>query len=152
MAPPEVLGREVPHLDRLAEEADVLAAEMSGLEVPCAAVLGNHDYHAGEETDIAAVMAEVGDTVVLEGDTVVLDVAFLLVALLQNRESRADAAARSSTRSPTPSPTSSPPSTSTPPPSAGTSRCSGLPSGSRTASAAERRGPLAPAGLSPAGT
>lgn len=89
---PDAAGQLHPHLERLAdeadvlllagdltrlgraEEADVLAEEMSGLEVPCVAVLGNHDYHSGEESDVAAVMSEAG-VAVLEGSSVVLEVA-----------------------------------------------------------------------------
>lgn len=87
----DAAGQLRPHLDRLAEEADVLllagdltrlglaeeavalAGEMSGLEVPCVAVLGNHDYHSGEETDITAVLSEAG-VLVLEGSATVLEV------------------------------------------------------------------------------
>jgi Icc-related predicted phosphoesterase len=54
------------------EEAAVLAADLSGLEVQVVAVLGNHDHHADRESEVAAVLADVG-AVVLEGDAVVVD-------------------------------------------------------------------------------
>jgi len=49
-----------------AEEARVLADELRDLPVPALAVLGNHDYHLGQEKEVAATMEEAGITV-LEG-------------------------------------------------------------------------------------
>jgi Icc-related predicted phosphoesterase len=40
-----------------AEEAAVLADACRPLEIPVIAVLGNHDWHAGEQQDIAATLA-----------------------------------------------------------------------------------------------
>src|SRR5262249_25100016 len=48
------------------EEARVLAAELSGLELPVFAVLGNHDYHLGAQDEIGAILRDVGVRV-LEG-------------------------------------------------------------------------------------
>jgi Icc-related predicted phosphoesterase len=44
----------------LAEEAEVLADELAGLDIPIVAILGNHDYHSGEEKDIIDVMEGAG--------------------------------------------------------------------------------------------
>ena len=84
-------GRHRPGWARIGEEADVLLiagdltahgtvaearilpAELRDLPVPVAAVLGNHDYHRGEEAQIRAALEGVG-VVVLEGERVVFDV------------------------------------------------------------------------------
>jgi Icc-related predicted phosphoesterase len=84
-------GRLRPALERIADDADVLliagdltahgtaeegrilADELRGLPIPIAAVLGNHDYHRGEEVAIRAA-AESAGIVVLEGERVVFDV------------------------------------------------------------------------------
>ncbi|MBB4689152.1 metallophosphoesterase family protein [Amycolatopsis jiangsuensis] len=47
-------------------EARVVADEFSGLPVPVAAVLGNHDHHSDRQDDIAALLTDTGVTV-LEG-------------------------------------------------------------------------------------
>src|SRR5262245_21752780 len=53
----------------LAEEARVLARDLtSSLKIPAIAVLGNHDYEAGEEKDIVKVLQDSGIRV-LDGDT-----------------------------------------------------------------------------------
>ena len=57
------------HLD----EARVLAADLADLPVPIVAVLGNHDYHQGQEDQICDVLDEAG-IMVLEADTVVIPV------------------------------------------------------------------------------
>jgi Icc-related predicted phosphoesterase len=80
-----------PHLAELAEKADLLlvagdvttcgqpaeaealAAELEGIAVPVVAVLGNHDYHAGYEDDVAAALESTGARV-LEGDAVTIAV------------------------------------------------------------------------------
>ena len=87
---PDVAGRHRAGLERLPERADVLllagdltrhgtpeeaavvAAEYADLGVPVVAVLGNHDYHCGEEVRVAALLSEAGVTV-LEGESLVLD-------------------------------------------------------------------------------
>jgi len=84
-------GRLRPHLEQLAEradllviagdvttcggrdEAEVLAAELRGVAVPVLAVLGNHDYHAGHETDVRRALEGAG-VQVLEGETAVVGV------------------------------------------------------------------------------
>ncbi|MFD3533845.1 metallophosphoesterase [Streptomyces sp. NPDC058664] len=55
-------------------EAEVVAEEVRDLGVPVVAVLGNHDYHSEQETDVARVLTDAGVTV-LEGESVVLPVA-----------------------------------------------------------------------------
>ncbi len=57
------------HGDRA--EASILAGELSGIEVPVFAVLGNHDYHSGEETVIRALLEDIGVTV-LEGEAAIV--------------------------------------------------------------------------------
>ena len=42
------------------EQAEVLAAAVRGLDVPVAAVLGNHDLHAGRGEEIAEIMSDAG--------------------------------------------------------------------------------------------
>ena len=55
-----------------AEEALVLAEQLVGLSVPCAAVLGNHDFEGGAAKDIVRIMGEV-KVRVLDGDYVVFE-------------------------------------------------------------------------------
>lgn len=53
----------------LAEEAKVLAKDLtSSLRIPAVGVLGNHDYEAGEEKEIAAILGDAGVRI-LDGDT-----------------------------------------------------------------------------------
>ena len=54
-------------------EADALVEELRGIEVPVVAVLGNHDFHAGEAQYIRGALEAAGVTV-LEGETVTLEV------------------------------------------------------------------------------
>jgi Icc-related predicted phosphoesterase len=54
-------------------EAQVVARELADLPVPVIAVLGNHDYHCGNEAYIRRCLEEAGVTV-LEGEAVELDV------------------------------------------------------------------------------
>ncbi|MFI8292256.1 metallophosphoesterase [Streptomyces sp. NPDC085614] len=56
------------------EEAEVVAREVADIGVPVVAVLGNHDYHAGEEKAVAAALSAVGVTV-LEGEAAMFPVA-----------------------------------------------------------------------------
>jgi Icc-related predicted phosphoesterase len=49
------------------EEARALATELEGLPVATVAVLGNHDHHDDRADEIAAILADVGVTV-LEGE------------------------------------------------------------------------------------
>jgi len=55
-----------------AAEARVLAEELRGLPVPVLAVLGNHDYHQGEEAGVTQALERVGIDV-LEGTGRVLE-------------------------------------------------------------------------------
>lgn len=53
----------------LAEEAKILARDLtSALKIPAVGVLGNHDYEAGEEKEIARILADAGVRM-LDGDT-----------------------------------------------------------------------------------
>lgn len=51
----------------LLEEGKVLAEDLSSLRVPCAAVLGNHDYEHGQVKDICVELAKAG-VHILDGD------------------------------------------------------------------------------------
>lgn len=83
-------GRLRPLLERLPEEAEalliagdltrtgeaaeaaVLGAELRQLPYPVVVVLGNHDWHRGQEKAIRTVL-EQSDVIVLDGENVVLD-------------------------------------------------------------------------------
>ena len=52
-----------------AEEARLLAKELAVIGVPVVAVLGNHDFEAGEERTIQQVLTEAG-VHVLDGETI----------------------------------------------------------------------------------
>jgi Icc-related predicted phosphoesterase len=52
----------------LAEEARLLAKDLTQVKVPIVAVLGNHDYEADEQRQIVEILGEVG-VHVLDGDT-----------------------------------------------------------------------------------
>lgn len=53
----------------LAEEARILAKDLtSSLRIPAVGVLGNHDFEAGEEKEIASILSDAGVRV-LDGDT-----------------------------------------------------------------------------------
>lgn len=54
------------------DEAKVLAEQLALLRVPCAAVLGNHDFEGGAAKEIVRILAEV-KLRVLDGDYVVFD-------------------------------------------------------------------------------
>jgi Icc-related predicted phosphoesterase len=84
-------GRFRPHLDEMADRADVLllagdltkrgdpeeaavlADELAGAPVPVVAVLGNHDYHSDEQDKVRRLLEEAGVTV-LDGESTVLRV------------------------------------------------------------------------------
>lgn len=55
------------------EEAEVVAGELGGLDVPTVAVLGNHDYQDDAEDTMRALLEDVGIQV-LEGAGVVVEV------------------------------------------------------------------------------
>jgi Icc-related predicted phosphoesterase len=51
------------------EEAKILAREItSALRIPAIAVLGNHDYESGHETELVSILSDAG-VVVLDGDS-----------------------------------------------------------------------------------
>jgi Icc-related predicted phosphoesterase len=52
----------------LSTEAEVLAREVSSVRLPCIAVLGNHDFEAGQQTAITQVLRTAG-IMVLDGET-----------------------------------------------------------------------------------
>jgi Icc-related predicted phosphoesterase len=56
----------------LVDEAKTLAEALSGLRVPCAAVLGNHDFEGGAVREIVRILGEV-KVQVLDGDRAVFD-------------------------------------------------------------------------------
>jgi Icc-related predicted phosphoesterase len=51
----------------LAEEARILAKDLAPIKIPVVAVLGNHDFEAGEEREIAKILTDVG-VHMLDGD------------------------------------------------------------------------------------
>lgn len=55
-----------------AEEAHVLAKELSVVKVPILAVLGNHDYESGHAAEVTEILKE-ANVRVLEGDSVEVD-------------------------------------------------------------------------------
>jgi Icc-related predicted phosphoesterase len=61
-------------------EAEILAGDLVGVDVPIVAVLGNHDFHGDCPNEVAEVMAAVG-VHVLDGDAVVIDVRGLQVGV-----------------------------------------------------------------------
>lgn len=87
----DVVGRYRPALERLPERADVLllagdltrygtvsearcvADEFGDLGVPVIAVLGNHDYHCDQVSQVVRVLTDAGITV-LEGTSTVLTI------------------------------------------------------------------------------
>ena len=68
-----LLAGDLTHRGR-PEEAEVLVEELRDVGVPTVAVLGNHDYHSDQQDEVSAVLTQ-GGIRVLEGDSVVLDVA-----------------------------------------------------------------------------
>ena len=62
------------------EEAEVLAEELAGLDMPKVAVLGNHDYHQDREAEVVRVMCDAGVRV-LEGSAAVVAVDGLTVGV-----------------------------------------------------------------------
>lgn len=87
---PDSAGRLRPHLEELPEhaealllagdltrtgdaaEAAILGEEIRNLPYPVIAVLGNHDWHRGQEKAIRTVL-EQSDVIVLDGESVMLD-------------------------------------------------------------------------------
>ena len=56
----------------LVDEAKTLAEALSGLRVPCAAVLGNHDFEAGHVEEVVRILRD-ADVQVLDGDHAIFD-------------------------------------------------------------------------------
>jgi len=56
----------------LTEEAATLAEELAQLRVPCAAVLGNHDWEAGQQRQICRLLRE-AKVSVLDGEYAIFD-------------------------------------------------------------------------------
>jgi Icc-related predicted phosphoesterase len=56
----------------LVEEAEVLAEDLAQLRVPCAAVLGNHDFEGNAVREIVRILGEV-KILVLDGDHAIFD-------------------------------------------------------------------------------
>jgi len=52
----------------LPEEARILAKDLAPVKIPVVAVLGNHDYEAGEEKELSRILTDVG-VHILDGDT-----------------------------------------------------------------------------------
>ena len=65
----------------LVEEAEVLAAACEPLSLPICAVLGNHDWHEGQQAEIRARLEAVG-VIVLDGSHQVLDIDGLEVGVV----------------------------------------------------------------------
>jgi Icc-related predicted phosphoesterase len=56
----------------LPDEAKALAEMLAGLRVPCAAVLGNHDFEAGQVPEVVRILRE-ANVQVLDGDHALFD-------------------------------------------------------------------------------
>lgn len=67
-----LLAGDLTHRGR-PEEAAVLAEQLTGLDLPIVAVLGNHDYHSDQQDEITAVLAGAG-VHMLEGSAVTLEI------------------------------------------------------------------------------
>jgi Icc-related predicted phosphoesterase len=52
----------------LPDEAHILARELTGVRIPVVAVLGNHDYHSGQQQEIREILTHAG-VMVLDGDS-----------------------------------------------------------------------------------
>jgi Icc-related predicted phosphoesterase len=52
----------------LPEEAKILAGELSGIRLPVVAVLGNHDYEAGQVEEVRQIISDAGVTL-LDGES-----------------------------------------------------------------------------------
>ncbi|PYR33974.1 MAG: metallophosphoesterase [Acidobacteria bacterium] len=52
----------------LPDEAHILVRELASLRIPIVAVLGNHDYESGQESEVSRVLSDAG-ILVLDGDT-----------------------------------------------------------------------------------
>jgi Icc-related predicted phosphoesterase len=57
----------------LPEEAEALAEDLRALALPVVAVLGNHDFEGGNAELVTEILRERGATVVLDGESCVID-------------------------------------------------------------------------------
>lgn len=55
-----------------ADQARILASACAQLSVPTVAILGNHDFHSGEEAEVRALLSEAG-VVLLDGEAARFD-------------------------------------------------------------------------------
>ena len=53
----------------LPEEAQVLAKELSAVDIPMVGVLGNHDYESGQQTEVCRILTDAG-VKILDGESV----------------------------------------------------------------------------------
>ena len=67
-----------------AEQARVLTREVADVPIPIVAVLGNHDYHAGQQASVSRQLED-GGVVVLESASHVSDVAGTTVAIVGSK-------------------------------------------------------------------
>lgn len=65
-----LLGGDLTRLGR-PEEAEVVAHELTDVQVPVVGVLGNHDHHAGQAADVVAVLRDAGVRMLEASATVV---------------------------------------------------------------------------------
>jgi Icc-related predicted phosphoesterase len=62
-----VLCGDLTHLG-LAEEAQLLTRELTNVRIPVVAVLGNHDYHSGQQDQLRRIFTDAGVTM-LDGES-----------------------------------------------------------------------------------
>jgi Icc-related predicted phosphoesterase len=67
-----LLGGDLTNLGNT-QQAQVLARELEVVEIPVVAVLGNHDYHAGQPEEVRGELEKAGVRV-LEGESIVLNI------------------------------------------------------------------------------
>ncbi|HZS09180.1 MAG TPA: metallophosphoesterase [Blastocatellia bacterium] len=67
-----LLGGDLTNLGN-AQQAAALTHELEGIDIPMVAVLGNHDYHAGEPDTVRRALEQARATV-LEGETTTLSI------------------------------------------------------------------------------
>jgi Icc-related predicted phosphoesterase len=61
-------------------EAELVAAELQGVEVPIVGVLGNHDHHADRQDDVVRVLEDAGVRM-LDGSSTTIDVGGVRVGI-----------------------------------------------------------------------
>jgi Icc-related predicted phosphoesterase len=70
-----VLAGDLTNFGKIAE-AEILAEDLKNCTIPTVAVLGNHDYEAGEADEVVSILQGVGVTVLDEQATVIHGVGF----------------------------------------------------------------------------